>query len=91
MPHSAQAKKRVRQNAQRNLINRGRRSALRTQIKRFEQALEKGDLAAAQTEFNQTTRSIDKAIKGNLIHRNVGARKKSNLAQRLNALKASSA
>ena len=40
MAHSLSAKKRVRQNAKRNTINRARKSAVKTQTKHFLDAIE---------------------------------------------------
>ena len=48
MAHSLSAKKRVRQNAKRRVINRARKSMVKTQIKHFETALKAGDVDKAQ-------------------------------------------
>ena len=45
MAHSLSANKRIRQNATRNVINRARKSMVKTQMKHFETALEAGDAA----------------------------------------------
>ena len=43
MAHSLSAKKRARQNAKRNVINRARKSQVKTQIKHLEEAIASGD------------------------------------------------
>ncbi len=88
MAHSLSAKKRVRQNAKRRLRNRARIGAVRTQIKKYNELLRQGDdVAAVEKELQLTVKKIDKlAAKGN-IHKNTAARKKSQLARKLNELK----
>ncbi len=88
MPHSPQAKKRQRQNEKARLHNKSQRSALRTQIKKFETALESGNVEQAETELRLVTKGLDKAAKVNLIHKNMCSRKKAQLAHNFNALKA---
>ncbi|MHC5172486.1 MAG: 30S ribosomal protein S20, partial [Planctomycetota bacterium] len=43
MAHSLSAKKRVRQNAKRRVINRARKSVLKTEIKHLDTAIDAGD------------------------------------------------
>jgi len=86
--HSLSAKKRVRQNAKRRIVNRARRSQVKTQIKRFEAAVTKGDVAAAGEELRLVAKKLDKAASTSTMHKKTASRKKSRLAKRLNALKA---
>jgi len=85
--HSLSAKKRVRQNAKRNRINRARKSQIKTQIKRFEQALSGGDAKAASEQYRLVVRELDKVAGSSTMHKNTAARKKSRLAKKLNSLK----
>lgn len=87
MAHSLSAKKRVRQNANRNRINRARRSQIKTQIKRFEQALSVGDAKAASEQYRLVVEKLDKIAGSGTMHKNTAARKKSRLAKKLNSLK----
>jgi len=89
--HSLSAKKRVKQNVKRRTINRARKSQVKTQIKRFEQALADGDLAAATEQYTRLARKLDKTAATPTMHKRTAARKKSRLAKRLNALKAKKA
>ena len=51
-------------------------------------AIEKGDIASAETLFVDATKKIDQACTKGVIVKNTAARKKSNLAKKLNAAKA---
>ena len=87
MAHSLSAKKRVRQNAKKNTINRARKSMVKTQIKHFDEALQSGDLDKAQEQFRLITKKLDKVASTSTMHKNTAARMKSRLSRRLNALK----
>ena len=77
--------KRNRQNEARRVRNKSVRSALKTRVKRFEEALASGDADAAQQEYAATARALDKAASAGIIHKNKAANKKSRLARRLDA------
>jgi small subunit ribosomal protein S20 len=89
--HSLQAKKRARQNTQKKVINRARKSQVKTQIKHFEEILEKGDVAAASEQLRIVTKKLDKTASTSTMHKKTASRKKSRLAKKLNALKAKKA
>jgi len=86
--NSLQAKKRVRQNIKRRTINRARKSQVKTRIKHFEDAVNRGDVAAATEQFRLVTKKLDKTASTSTMHKRTVARKKSRLAKKLNALKA---
>ena len=88
MAHSLSAKKRVKQNAKSRIINRGRKSQIKTQIKHFETALSSGDVEAASEQYRLVVQKLDKTAATSTMHKRTVARKKSQLAKRLNALKA---
>ena len=88
MAHSLQAKKRARQNTKNRTINRARKSQVKTQIKHFEEALEKGDVTAATEQLRLVTKKLDKTASTSTMHKKTAARKKSRLTKKLNALKA---
>lgn len=91
MAHSLSAQKRVRQNAKKNVINRARKSEVKTGIKRLEDVVKTGDTAAAQAQMKAVARKLDKVAATSTMHKNTAARKKSRLAKRVNALKAKTA
>lgn len=88
MAHSLSAKKRIRQNAKKRTMNRARKSQVKTQIKRFETALDQGDAAAASEQFQLVVKKLDKVAGTSTMHKRTAARKKSRLAKRLNGLMA---
>lgn len=91
MAHSLSAKKRVRQNAKSNRINRARKSVVKTQIKHFEDALKGGDVTVAEQQFVLVTKKLDKIASTSTMHKKTASRMKSRLAKRLSSLKAKKA
>ena len=87
MAHSLSAKKRIRQNEKQRTRNRARRSTLRTRLRAFVDATAGGDSSRAEAKFREACKLLDREADQGLIHRNAAARRKSRLAQRLNALK----
>ena len=84
MPHSKQAKKRLRQNVKMRAHNRSIKSAMKTHIKKVLQAVEAGDLDAAKERLPLAMKKIDKAAKRSVIHKNQAARKISRLSRKVN-------
>jgi small subunit ribosomal protein S20 len=76
--------KRNRQNEVRRQANKSVRSSLKTRTKRFVEAVESGDTAAAQEAYKVAARDLDKAAAKGVIHKNKAANQKSRLARRLN-------
>jgi small subunit ribosomal protein S20 len=91
VPHTTSAKKRVRQNAKRHALNNWRKRRIKAQVTSFLKAIQDQDVKAAETEYRKTCGVLDKIACTSTIHRNKAARRKSRLARRLNALKASTA
>lgn len=60
------------------------KSALRTSIRRFEEALASSDLEKAQAALRKASRHLDKAVTKGIIHKNTAARKKSRLHLKYN-------
>lgn len=87
MPHTKSAKKHQRQSEKRRLANRATKKALKTQIKRFEAvaATPEGAADKLQAEYNLAAKKLDKAAAKRVIHPNLAARKKSQLAKKLRA------
>ena len=91
MAHSLSAKKRIRQNEKSRVINRARKSQIKTQVKHFSDALEAGNMEKAAEEYRLVTKKLDKTAATSTMHKKTAARKKSRLAKQLNALKAQKA
>jgi small subunit ribosomal protein S20 len=86
LANSAQAAKRARQAEQRRQHNAGRRSMMRTEIKKVVQAIEAGDKTAAQDAFKSAAPLLDSLATKGLIHKNKAARHKSRLNAKIRAL-----
>ena len=86
MPNIKSAIKRVsvieKKTARNNMI----KSGYRTAVKNFEAAVAEGDVKKAETLFSEATKKIDQACTKGVIVKNTAARKKSNLAKKLNAM-----
>jgi small subunit ribosomal protein S20 len=85
--HSLSAKKRVRQNAKRRIINRARKSEVKTAIKGFEAAISSGDRKAAVQQYKLAVKKLDRMASTKTVHKNKAARLKSHLARKLNKIK----
>ncbi|NBC18297.1 MAG: 30S ribosomal protein S20 [Bacteroidetes bacterium] len=83
MPQHKSAAKRVRQNAKRHERNRTHRSRLRTMIKTLESTEEK---AEAEALLDDVKAYVDRLTTKGIIHKNKGARYKSQLEKHVNAL-----
>ncbi len=81
MPHSKQAKKRVRTSEERRDHNRALRSTMRTAVKGVETAVEEKNLDNAKSALATAMLRIDKCAMRNIIHVNNASRKKSSLAR----------
>ena len=66
--------------------NKANKSALKTELKKFDAALESGDKATAEVAYKAAVKSVDKAVNQGLLHKNNAARKKSSLTLKLNQL-----
>ena len=86
MPNIKSAKKRVLVNKTKAEQNKAAKSALKTDLKRFNAAVAEGDKVAAASAYTVAVKAVDKAAAHGLIHRNNAARKKSGLTLRLNKL-----
>lgn len=86
MANSAQARKRARQAETRRQRNAGRRSEMRTELKKVVKAIDAGDKAAAQDALKAVAPLLDSLAGKGLIHKNKAARHKSRLNAKIRAL-----
>ncbi|MCD6175227.1 MAG: 30S ribosomal protein S20 [Planctomycetes bacterium] len=91
MAHSLSAKKRIRQNAKRRVINRARKSVLKTEIKHLDTAIDASDTGKAKDQLKDLTRKLDQFSTTSTMHKNTAARIKSRMTRRVNALTAQAA
>ena len=87
MPHTSSAEKRQRQNDKRRLRNRAAKKAIKGQLKNLLDAIKDGSPDVVQTEFKAAVRKLDKAAAKRVVHPNLAARKKSQLARLISTKK----
>ena len=88
MPNTQQSKKRVRQNETRNLINRSKKTAAKTQTKKVLAAIKSGDAKTAEVEMRTAEKILKQLGAKNIISRKAADHKTSKLAKQVHALKA---
>ncbi|WP_394280809.1 30S ribosomal protein S20 [Corynebacterium sp.] len=86
MANIKQQQKRVITNEKRRQRNKAVRSAVRTEIRKFREAVESGNKENAQAQLRVASRKLDKAVTKGVFHRNNAANKKSNMAKALNKM-----
>ena len=86
MPNIKSAKKRVLVNATKAAQNKAAKSALKTDIKKFEAAVAEGNRSEAEGAYKVAVKAVDKAAGHGLLHQNNAARKKSAMTLTLNTL-----
>ncbi|MBS5480484.1 MAG: 30S ribosomal protein S20 [Acutalibacteraceae bacterium] len=84
MPNIKSAKKRVKVIAVKTERNKAQRSALKTEIKKANAAIETG-AEDRQEAVRVAIKKIDQAVAKGLLHKNTAARRKSALAKKANA------
>ena len=83
MANTSSARKATRQIARRTIINKSRRSRLRTAVVKIEEAIATGDRSRAQAALNDAEPVIMRAAQKGIIHKNAASRKVSRLAHRV--------
>lgn len=86
MANTASAKKAVRKIERRTKVNRARRSKMRTQIRKAEEAIVAGEAANAAAVVRETESTIMKAAQKGILHKNTAARKIARLAAKVRHL-----
>ena len=84
MPNIKSAKKRVLVNQAKAMQNKAAKSALKTDIKKFEAAVAEGNRSEADVAYKVAVKAVDKAAAKGLLHKNNAAHKKSALTLKLN-------
>ena len=84
MPNIKSAKKRVKIIEKKTLRNNMIKSGYKSAVRKFEEAVENGNVEEAKTLFVTATKKIDQACTKGVLVKNNAARKKSKLAKKLN-------
>ena len=88
MANTRSAKKMTRKIAKRTVINRTRRSRMRTFIRKVEEAIASGNQAAAAEALRAAEPEIMRAAQKGVVQKNTASRKVSRLASRIKTLSA---
>ena len=86
MANWPQSKKRARQNDRNRLVNKNRRSRIRTFIRKVEEAIAGGDKESALVALRSAQPELMRGVSKGIFHKNTAARKMSRLAARVNAI-----
>ncbi|HKX80534.1 MAG TPA: 30S ribosomal protein S20 [Novosphingobium sp.] len=86
MANTPQARKRIRRNEARTLVNTNRVSRIRTFVKKVEAAISGGDKAAAAEALKAAQPELARGVAKGVLHRNTASRKLSRLSKRVAAL-----
>ena len=78
--------KRNRQNEKRRQRNKAVKSELKTEIRKFREAADAGNVEEATVALRSASRKLDKAVSKGVIHKNQAANRKSAIAKRAAAL-----
>lgn len=88
MANTPQSKKRARQTVRRALVNRSRRSRIRSYVRKVEEAIASGNPDAARNALLEVQPELDRGVTKGILHANTASRKLSRLAARVKAISA---
>ena len=86
MANTPQAKKRIRRNQARAVVNGNRVGRIRTFIKKVEAALEAGDKSTAATALQAAQPELARGVAKGVLHKNTASRKFARLTKAVSAL-----
>ncbi len=88
MANTKSAKKAARRAVRRTLINKARRSRMRTFVRKVEEAIASGNQAAAAEALRNAQPEIMRSAQKGVLHKNTASRKISRLSSRIRSLAA---
>lgn len=86
MANTTSAKKAVRKTVRRAEINKSRRSIMRTEVRKVEEAISSGNKSAASAALKVAEPVLVRTAQKGVIHKNTAGRKVSRLAARVKAM-----
>ena len=86
MPNIKSAMKRDEKSKLQNLKNKAEKSALKTNLKKFDAAVAEGNRDTAVSAYKVAVKTVDRATGKGLLHKNNAAHKKSAMAHKLNEM-----
>ena len=86
MANTTSAKKATRKIVRKTIVNKARRTNMRGQLRKMEEAIAAGDQGAAAEQLKVVQPVIMKSASKGIIHKNTASRKLSRLSARVKAL-----
>lgn len=86
MANTSSAKKAVRSMERKTAVNKARRTMVRSNLRRVEDAITAGDKKAATEALKTAEPSMMRAVSKGIYHKNTAARKISRLSKRVKAI-----
>lgn len=83
MANTKSAKKAARQAVRRTIINKARRSRMRTALRKVEEAIAAGDRSTALAAMAEAEPALIRAAQKGIVHRNSAERKVSRLTHQI--------
>jgi len=90
MANTSSAKKANRKLARREVINKARRSRMRSSVRKVEEAIRAGDAGAAAAALKQAEPALMRAAQKGIVHTNAASRKVSRLTHRIASMQKAS-
>lgn len=87
MANIKSAQKRIEVSNRNHERNKSNSSKLKTQIKKFNKAVEANELESAEKMLPETFKVIDKSVTNGVLHKNAASNRKSALAKKLDSAK----
>ncbi|MFT5122827.1 MAG: small subunit ribosomal protein S20 [Kiritimatiellia bacterium] len=91
MPNIKSAKKRLKQNEGRRLLNSARKSLVRTERRKLFEAIAEGDAESQAKRYASFCSALDKAAKHGVIKKNNATRRKTRAAEAIRVAQAAPA
>ena len=86
MANTKSAKKAARQAVRRTAVNKIRRSRMRTEMRKVEEAIAAGNQDAARAALKEAEPVMARSAQKGVVHRKTASRKVSRLAKRIGAM-----
>ena len=86
MTNTASAKKRVRRDSRKTMVNSGRRNRIKTFIKKVEATIDDGDKQAAVEALREAQPEIMRGVSRGIVKKNTASRKISRLSKRIKSI-----
>jgi len=86
MANTKSAKKAARQTVRRTEVNKGRRTRLRSSVRKVEEAIASGNKDAAAAALKEAEPVIARSAQKGTVHRKTASRKVSRLTKRVSAM-----